>query len=441
MRSYVNQSTFIMYIHVRLYDLDAEVAVILDQSQDKETLRRAWVQQFASHSNTFFHEIYHYWQGLQLPFLYRYAFLSYRVIIQAYAGMARQGQELHDWDCMIPELYRISLPVRIWSLGGTCFVIGTNRTTPPDSATHQWEVSPQDLLETAASISEFQVTQKDHAARTDPRVFRRWCKRFPAYSDGFEIARVMLGEELALVCTVPLINGAFQTSDPCRAFIELLGITKAGLETGQLDRFLSYPEPRQWPNVVQIMLEQLQYESDTKDALILGSPYHRVSLDNWLYGKLNGKDAVHPFLTAKARDWDERAKEQPGYRYLLAQPAWVDESAFSGALTSLLPPLSFVKLYREDAAPIVITTGDTDLPQWSLERLLTIYSVVHQASEVGVDPANRLCHHSTCPEYLPNYCNSFPAIPRDFRSCRFPTLQAELSEHWAKDQGGLDVME
>ncbi|WP_138731645.1 hypothetical protein [Modestobacter excelsi] len=441
MRSYVNQSTFIMYIHVKPYDLDVDVAALLNDTGDVESLRAAWVKQFSSRPNTFFHEIYHYWQGLRLPFLYRYAVLSHRVMIQAYVKMASQGKGLHAWDVLLPELYRLSLPSQIWQIGEATFALGGPDTPAPPGAKHHWAISPQDLLETAASISEFQVTQVNPADRTSPKAFRRWCKRFPAYSDGYEIVREVLGEDVALVCTVPLVNGAFCTSEPCRAFIELLGALKSHMDAGRLDGFLSYPEPRQWARLVEDIVSRLDYESDSQDAKLLGSPYHRVNLDDWLYASSEAGALTHPFLTEKAREWDERSRAQPAYRYLLAQPAWVEEAAFWGALLDLAPPVSFVKLYKNEASSTLITVGDTEIPQWQLKRFLTMYSVVHRASEVGVDPANRLCHHVACPEYSANYCNSYPAIPRDYKDCGFPSIQAELSQHWKSSQGGKSGMD
>jgi hypothetical protein len=429
-----------MYLHIRPDDLDDDVAWLrlLESPTDTESLQSAWLKQFEARPNLFFHEIYHYWQGLQLPFLYKYAVLSHRVVIQAYAEMAKQNRPLREWDCMLPELYRLSLPVRVFfpeDLDGTestCFMMADPAAEVPANSSTWWDFTPQDLLETAASVSEFQVTQTAEK-RIDPRAFHRWCKRRPAYSDAFEIASAALGESLALATIVPIVNGAFHTSDPCRGFIELLGILRISVNAGLVDLFLSYPEPRQWVPVVNGMLDQMKFESNVEDSKLLGSSYHRISLTNWLFATLNNEPLEHPFLTKKAIEWQRRVETKPAYSVLLAQPAWAEEDSFWSALYDLQPPLSFVKFHGEEAYQRVISTGDTDWPQHHLKRLLTIYSVVHRASEAGIDPRNRLCHHLDCPQYGPNYCNTYPAVPRDFTNCQFPILHEKLSSHWVKE--------
>jgi hypothetical protein len=268
--------------------------------------------------------------------------------------------------------------------------------------------------------------------RGDPLAFRRWCKRHPVYLDAFNIAARVLGEELALVTVIPLINGGFNTSDPCRAFIRLLGSMQASLDAGQLEKFLSYPEPLQWPGLIDLMLNETSFETDDEDVELLGSPFHRIDLSNWLHAKVNGEAKEHPFLTKKAVDWERRTESQPVYRWLLDQPAWVGDDVFSAAMRDFNPPLSFVIFHGPKGYQRVITTGDTDISQEMLVMHLTAYSVVHRASGVGVDPTNRLCHHSDCPEYMYNYCNAFPVIPQQFQDCRFLEFHAILSGAYRK---------
>lgn len=431
MRSHVNQSTFIQYIFVPPSEEDLDLQGLLNNPEDEEALGKAWARQFTKTPMLFFHETYHYWQGLRLPFLYRFAILSHRAIIHAYQQMATLGRPLIEWDCIMPELSRLAIPSRIyWYEDGVLGSYGIGGTTgPPDAdATAWWEVTPQGLLETAASVSEFQVTT-DQTTRQSPLAFRRWCKRNAAYLDAYDITSKVLGEELALMAVVPIINGAFETSDPLRGFVEILSKVTGGLRSGTLDPFIAQPEPRQWVSLVDLTLREINYESDEEDTLLVGSAFHRVSLDNWV-GAIypSGEPLVHPFLTENAMEWHRRAAVRPAYHWLLAQPAWVHDDVINEALTDLGPQLSFLK-FRMPNRDVVITRGNTRLNLSELKRLLTIYSVILRASEVGFDPRNRLCHHASCPLYKSNYCTTYPAIPQDFRSCQFSELHDEMSQY------------
>lgn len=430
MRSHVNQSTFIQYLFVPASEEDLDLHDLLANREDKEALQNAWNRQSAKTPLLFFHETYHYWQGLRLPFLYRFAILSYRLMMQAYREMAALSQPLRDWDCLLPDLYRLAIPARIYwyddgSLGS--FALGDTEGPPATDATAWWEVTPQGLLETAASVSEFQVTT-DKATPLDVITFRRWCKRHPAYLDAYDIASKVLGEELALMAVVPLINGAFETSDPLRGFVEVLSKMNGALRGGQLDSFVGQSEPRRWAEYVDLALSEVHFESNEDDTALFGGPFHRVTLSTWIGATdSNGQQLVHPFLTQKAMDWQRRADVRPAYRWLLSQPAWVEESVLLEALHELDPPLSFLK-FRLPSRDVVVSVGDTSLPSMVLKQLLTIYSVVLRASEAGYDPGNRLCHHVQCPLYTANYCSTYPAIPLDFRDCQFPEIHEEISQ-------------
>jgi len=61
--------------------------------------------------------------------------------------------------------------------------------------------------------------------------------------------------------------------------------------------------------------------------------------------------------------------------------------------------------------------------------LLAMYSAVRRASGAHFDADHRLCQHVACPHYIPNYCNSYPGVPRtDPARCKFPSTMSQLVE-------------
>ncbi len=229
MRSHVNQTTFVQYLYVRPGESDLDVADLLQDRRDTQSLGSALQRQLSSTPLLFFHETYHYWQGLRLPFLYRFAVLSHRLIWQAYGALAKQGQPLGARTILLPELHRLALHERIswFDHGPVSYLVYRPDPTASAGATASWEVSPQDLLETAASVSEFQVTN-DQETRQDPIAFQRWCKRHPAYLDAYLIVSTVLGPRTALMAVVPIVNAAFATTDPVRALASLIHRGQSG---------------------------------------------------------------------------------------------------------------------------------------------------------------------------------------------------------------------
>ena len=52
--------------------------------------------------------------------------------------------------------------------------------------------------------------------------------------------------------------------------------------------------------------------------------------------------------------------------------------------------------------------------------------MIRRAADALYDADNRLCHHTDCPHYTPNYCNTYPVIPDRFEECGFPRRVAQL---------------
>ncbi|WP_369253872.1 hypothetical protein [Streptomyces sp. R35] len=428
-RSHVDLCMFTRFMHVRFEDRAPGVDALLADRKDVSALRAAAELQTQASPKVFFHETYHFWQGLRLPFLYRYANLAARAAIHAFANADATWEDLHDWDFLVPDLHRLDLKVTV-RLGEDQLSVGpwdqsegassANAADWADSAT----LSPVDLLESAASIAEFQACSG--ARPDDVQAFRRWAKRHPVYREAFDLACRVLPIDLALTGTIPLINSAFHTSDPVRAFAEelvrmrvLLGRMRTGegaIREAPLER---------WSHLTAWLRDELSYESSSEDARLLGSPFHRIHLDNWLHATLNGNPVEHPFLTAPALRWEELARESAA-DVLLDAPGYAPRDSLDMALKTIVP-FTAVRFHRRSDEDIdrVITIGgggtSTATEDFQIRLMfLTTYSAVRRASGAHFDPDHRLCPHRRCPEWEHNFCNSYPAVPADWHDCKFP---------------------
>jgi hypothetical protein len=428
-RSHVDLCMFIRFMHVRFEDRTAGVGALLADRKDVSALRTAAELQTRASSKVFFHETYHFWQGLRLPFLYRYASLAIRAALQAFDDADATWEDLHDWDVLVPDLHRLDLRLTVRLGEDQLFVAPWDQPEDASSAhTANWPdtatLSPVDLLESAASIAEFQACSG--ARPDDVQAFNRWAKRHPVYRGALNLACRVLPDDLALTGTIPLINSAFHTSSPVRAFAEELVKMRILLRRirAEEDNIRAAPLGR-WSQLTAWLRGDLSYESNTEDTRLLGSPFHRIRLDNWLHATLNGKPVEHPFLTAPALKWEELARESPA-DILLDAPGYAPRDYLDEALETILP-FTAVRFHRESDEGVdrVISMGGWGMSTATEEvqvqlGFLTIYSAIKRASGAHFDPNHRLCPHETCPEWEHNFCNSYPAVPADWHDCRFP---------------------
>ena len=421
-RSHVDMCLFVRFIHVIRENVSSEVIDLLVHSQDRESMFEAWRKQFIATPQVMFHEAYHFWQGLRLPFLYRYAMLSFRVMYLAFRQLAVHPN-LHSWDCMLPELERLNIPNRIWGLPGKGLYVGGPEAHVPDLTESPLELTPFDLLEGAASVAEFQVSTLPNT-RIDPISFSRWTKRNRAYTKAFKyVARALEDEQLALRIFLPLVNAAFHTTEPVQTFVILLGRFWGLVRRDPLAKaFLAQPEPCRWTEIFRDFLDTVKFEAPPdSDGNILGSPFHRLTLKKWVFGsfgQINNRDIAHPFLIYPARTWIEREDDNPIYDGLIDAPGWAGDDTFWECMREFAPSLTFVRFHLDGKQDRVITLGEKEY-QFPLIDLMTLFSTVRRASGAHFDSDSRLCHHVDCPEYGPNFCNCYPVIPKHFADCTF----------------------
>jgi len=429
---------FVRVLHFRGENVPQKVLDLLEQSPDKGRYFTAWREQFQSTPKLVFHETYHFWQGLRLPFLYWYALLSFRAIVQGFQSL-NTIQNLHDWDCIIPALHRLNIQERCLRFADGRFgIIGSNVETPSDTI-EEILLNPWDLLEAATSVAEWQMTISRNQI-LDPIAFRRWCKLNPSYTKAFQFATRALGDdELALRCFIPLVCAAFKTTDPVRAFLELLvTLEKNRKQSPGIQKFIAQREPCQWPNLFDLFLDNIAFEAKPDSTTqLLGSPYCRLNLSNWTNVTQNGNEVVHPFLTKLARQWLAKEVDNPAFSWLVPQPRWIDENAFWEAMNVFEPAYTFVIFHLDDEKTRGFSFGnEIDKLGYEVQDLMTMYSVMRRASGAFYERESRFCHHKDCPEYHPNYCNFYPHVPDVFTNCVFPKRVQRLRSTLRNPESG-----
>jgi hypothetical protein len=423
-RSHVDPCLFIRFIYIEGADVPVDVLTAIEGAPDQERYFRAWRAQYEATPHLIFHESYHFWQGLRLPYLYWYALLSFRAVIQGFAGLDEVA-DVHEWGAFVPALYRLQMPIRLFHVDEANLAMSTGPGAP-DEFREEILVAPLDLIEAAASLAEFQVGVASSQA-SDVVTFNRWRKRTPSYTRLIRfVARTLGREDVALRCLLPMINVAFTTTDPPRAFFWLLTILKGNV--ANMDAFLAQPEPCRWGELFEAWLEKhVEFEADPDSTTdVLKPPFCRLTLEKWI-----GASLEHPVLTKTALAWSAAQEDEPTYGWMLGQPAWVTPDAFWKAQEAFEPTTTVVRFDLPGENNRVFAMQREEL-SFDIRDLLTLWSVMRRAAKVHIDPDHRLCHHVACPEYALNYCNSYPIIPASYDKCgfrpRLERLRAELRE-------------
>ena len=424
-RSQVDPCLFIRIIEFEGGEIPPEAVQLLSDAPERERYFEAWRAQFARSPHLVFHEGYHFWQGVRLPFLTWYATAAFGAVLRLFRKL-NETADFHEWDVLAPDFYRLSLTKRCWDRANGGLAMGPD----PGNAVASAILSPLELLEGAASLAEYQV-MRSQAECVDPVVFNRWRKRTPSYLTAFRFtASVLGGDELALRCFVPLVCASFESTDPVRCFLVLLQTLRRTLPTDFVREFVAQPEPCRWINLFRGMLDEtVEFESNADARLpVLKTPFVRLRPEEALASTTaSGEQVQHPVLAPVARRWLEAEQRDPLYEWFLAQPGWADPDRFWEAMSEFEPPITVLRFRLPDGRNRVFGLEAPDLDIDSRD-LLTIWSVVRRAARAHYDPEHRLCHHVNCPEYAPNYCSTYPVIPDAWTDCGFPKRLARLRE-------------
>jgi hypothetical protein len=436
LRSHVDLCLFIRMVRAEYESISDTALDDLEHSDDPERALRLWRDQLDNNPKLWFHEQYHYWQGLRLPFLFWYAAFSLRAIFTGLADFLATGAPFETWSGEAPMLDYLSAPWRCLDLGGGSLFAAPEATAIPPEFGEGVLISPLDLIEGMASIAEWQVLSPKNELE-DVRSFLRWSKRNPAYLHAFRFVAASLEDEaLALRIFCALVEAAFHTSQPVRGFISLLNRFHHFRQTLPGSQTLAQREPVWWSEVFRGHLSELEYEADTDSltGVIEKHPFCRLTLQKWIEGSWEGSDFLNPFLTPNARAWAAKEKESPAYSWLVPQPGWAPLEVFQQALGRFYPPLTILHFTLKNGTNRIIVGGDPDgaamdfLKSGNLLTLLTAFSVLRRATKTHYNPNIRLCHHSDCPHYPNNFCNLYPVIPKKWQDCGFPGRVADISK-------------
>ncbi|MED5803356.1 hypothetical protein VX037_20230 [Gordonia sp. Z-3] len=417
-------SAFVRFLHVEQHDIDDAVSqVLLADDASPEQLLEMYMRQLNHQLPVTFHEGYHYWQGLRLPYLHRHAVLMFMEMTRCFVQLARTDSDWHRWAGYIDS----SLPTlggqkHIWFDGDDVILSELATAVGPDSPPN-CTLSALDLVETAASLAEFQVLGTGDS-RVDPIKFGRWAKRHPTYRGAYDyVSRVLGDRQLALRCTLPMINASFETTDPVRTFCSLGRYLTHLQDAGKIDDFVAQDEPCQWGPLFRSMLDAFEYDAGGEVGDLFDTSYYRVDLDNWVNARLSRPgtvDGIHPIITSEARAWSDISAAKPFYGWLLDQPGWLSDDQIQEALR-VFSPITIMRLHAGQDRDRVIPVGRRGGASLLVSELLMIQGAVRRAAgESALVTDSRLCCHAECPEYVDNYCNNFVSIPQQWSECKFP---------------------
>lgn len=374
-----------------------------------------------------FHETYHYYQGLTLPFLFWYSFLCTHIILTTFRELSRQTANFHDWSAIVYGFNNLSEIHRLGGRKGTFHFLADNLSYI-QSVIH---LTLLDLIESATSLAQYQVSVK-YEDITDPIEFKLWTLRNPAYLKVYDfLSATFQDEKLVLRFLIPLINASFKTSQPMRAFIDLINAFDNFIrdEPITFQKFIAQSDPCNWTALFEyIFANYIQFETEPDEsAEILNPPYFRLNIENWIdsnFGILDASPLSHPFINFHASEWNSRSKSNPTYSSFMDYPGYVTGDFLKELSRDFFPAISFLRYHIDGINDRVLSFGSLNraykynypIP---IPDLMTIYGVVKRATNVQYVNDHRLCHHTQCPEYKFNYCNSYPIIPVEFERCGF----------------------
>src|SRR5262245_10015548 len=111
-RSHVDPSTFVVFMHVTGDYLGEKLSSVVKslQARHGDSFDPVLDELNFRTQQVLFHEGYHFWQGLRLPFLFRYATLTFRDTFLAFKQLSKLDRDFRNWDCVLPAFARLTLP-------------------------------------------------------------------------------------------------------------------------------------------------------------------------------------------------------------------------------------------------------------------------------------------------------------------------------------------
>ena len=444
LRSYVDPTLFAIYYHFDISQYGQHVrdlALSLKQQSGADARPLLSALLGGGHVRTFAHEHYHYWQGLRLPFLHRYAVLTFREIMLTARYLARNASPWTEWaneGVVAPAFHRLDIPHHVAIVSDSELVYGVKDVPNAES---KIQFTAIDMLECAASLFEYQISCQDPGAITDLTNFERWRKRRAAYLDLFDFATpLLIPSHIALAFMIPLINAAFHTTRPEQAFIQLLAKFPSALAdqfaAGSIDQ--SEGDPRNCRFVVDDLLKTLNYHlpyGKQPDVVNIHDNQFYYLSDDWLSaGFGNESESMsHPILGPISKRWSNRAQRDPGVADWLDYPGYIRSENVYSFVWDAEPTVRVLRLKLDGQYKVLVfgsaefrsafskppSASDASLRDFLLD-VFAVYGAVRQALGLETEDTLRRCFHQSCPFYQAACCNGFPLIPNKHQDCSFP---------------------
>lgn len=440
-RSHVDLGLFVVFLHVSPEQVTPALVSELNRVQGLEGEAFEGIEAALPPRarQIVFHEHYHFWQGMRLPFVYRYAHLAMRIMFQAFGKLARLTPDHRQWECLLPQLELLNVRgIAGFKASRLSYKLGGSRAELPAELDSVITFSPIDMLECATSLAEF-FYGTPLGETANPLALARWAKRNPSSLGLFKFTADFLEDRaVAMRLCLPLLNAAFHTSHPTRAFIELLARCWGFLHTDPGRQFVAQQEPCRWHDLFQALLDRIEFEAapDSSGDLLCSS-FHRLTLDFWVSVQFGG-EIDHPVLATASRLWSETERKDPPLTTVMDQPQFTGQEMLDVLQQRFGPPFTIVTFHLPEGPDRVVLLShrvNSEVPflaqhgetfRTFIADGLTMYSAVRRASGAHFDPDQRTCGHKECPEYAWNYCNSYPIVPATYKQCGFAERLREL---------------
>lgn len=391
------------------------------------------------HPETNLHESVHVIQAVIYPFLRWYAMGAFKTVVDVFRELD-DLLKITSYDDVnsyhIPIFSILEVDYYIWDLSKKVFgwtykhEIGISLDEKPPrnlDALQLIRLNAVDLIENAASLIQYKISSGIDFPSW--REFSRWSKRNRSYVRVIDFVRDYIGDDdLAVRIFCPLVQVAFETNQPVRAFMTLLGALKYNNEKGNLSIFIEQKEPCRWIELFDTYMDMIDFdEADYGD--IASTQFFR--LDRYLTSnfRLSGQ-LGHPVIGNFSKLWGELERSDLSYRYAFTAP-----NGYAKQINEISEifraPITLLK-FSIRGENVVLVAGDlqrmglamvdgvseADMRGVFIDFLL-MFSVARGFGNALMDPDFRLCHHKDCPLYQRNYCNMWIFIPKKFEECGF----------------------
>lgn len=386
------------------------------------------------------HESIHVAQAVIYPYLRWYAMSTYQSVVDVFRNMddlIKMNGFSGGTSIMLPAFNLLDVTHYIFeTVGGTSLrptKYGLGVTLSLDARdvrgrTPVTQISAVDLIENAASLIQCRISlRKDNVTW---REFERWSKRNNCYSNVLLFVQEYLGcKEIAVRLFTSLVQVSFETNKPVLTFVTLLAGVKCDLESTWMRDFLAQGEPCRWIHLFDEYLSCINFD-EPEYGDVMSPRYFRLDRYDTSNYRIGGVIS-HPIIGYYTKLWGELERDDPSYRYVFNYPnSYV--SRINKIVDIFNAPIAILK-FTVSGENIILLCGD--IKKWSYANLkgitetsikglfidtLVQFGVVRRLSNALMDDDFRLCHHTGCPLYEDNLCNTWIFVPKEYRDCGFP---------------------